>query len=194
MIFNKKIIVIIFLLSSLFFKMETSHGEDFDPTIFKNLDDSLYTAIDEVIKDGPAFVAGLKAGDVILEIDYKKIYSNKDISYEIQNSKSQTINIKVSRKNKIIDFKVTPKTNSENYKLIGIYTGNKCAAPRDLVNKSSLIYDQVYLECMHHFELEKYNYLKKLKKTSPNYEILYPYYIKYKIKAAKNMGNAYFRN
>ena len=61
-------------------------GKDFTPAM-----------INEVQKDSPAEVAGLKNNDVILEIDGNKVKSILDVSKLIMMSTSETIDFKVSR-------------------------------------------------------------------------------------------------
>ena len=113
MIFNKKIIVTIFLFFSVIFKTEISYAEDFVPDIYYGKGNFL--KIGKVTKDYPAFVAGVKVGDAVIKIDDQKVYTSQDISDFINNSKSETINLKIERKGRIIDFKLTPKISSSNY-------------------------------------------------------------------------------
>ena len=173
MILNRKIIIIIFLLSSLIFKTEISHGEDFDPDIYDGI--SKHSIIDKVTKDSPASVAGIKVGDVVVGIDDQKVYLDKDIFLALKNSKSQTIKVKVFRKNRIFDFKLTkltPKINSSNEKIIGISISGKCTISLDdQGNQISFFKDQFYRVCLYKkIYLKEYKYLQNLKKTSPYYE------------------------
>ena len=72
-------------------------GKDFTPAM-----------IDEVQKDSPAEVAGLKNNDVILEIDGNKVKSILDVSKLIMMSTSETIDFKVSRLENELILKVKP--------------------------------------------------------------------------------------
>ena len=75
-----------FLLAILIFlSIYMFVGKDFTPAM-----------IDEVQKDSPAEVAGLKNNDVILEIDGNKVKSILDVSKLIMMSTSETIDFKVS--------------------------------------------------------------------------------------------------
>ncbi len=74
-------------------------GKDFTPA-----------AINEVQKDSPAEIAGLKKNDVILEIDNTKVKSILDVSKLITVSTSEFINFKVSRYEQNLLFKVRPNT------------------------------------------------------------------------------------
>ena len=72
-------------------------GKDFTPAM-----------IDEVTKDSPAEVAGLKKNDVIIEIDGTEVKSILDVSKLITMSTSEYIDFKVSRYDQDILFKVKP--------------------------------------------------------------------------------------
>ena len=73
-------------------------GKDFTPAI-----------INEVQKDSPAQISGVKTNDVILEIDNRKVKSILDVSKLISLSTSEIINFKVERSGQEILFKVKPK-------------------------------------------------------------------------------------
>jgi len=72
-------------------------GKDFTPAV-----------IDEVQKDSPAEIAGMKKNDIILEIDSTKVQSILDVSKLIAMSTAEFINFKVSRYEKEILLKVKP--------------------------------------------------------------------------------------
>ena len=72
-------------------------GKDFTPAI-----------IDEVQKDSPAEIAGMKKNDIIVEIDNIKVESILDVSKLIAMSTSEFIDFKVSRYEKEILLKVKP--------------------------------------------------------------------------------------
>ena len=92
-------------------------GKDFTPAI-----------IDEVQKDSPAEIAGMKKNDIILEIDNIKVESILDVSKLIAMSTSEFIDFKVSRYEKEILLKVKPNLvesednlgNKINKRMIGI--------------------------------------------------------------------------
>src|SRR5210317_981421 len=76
-----------FLLAILiFFSVYTFFGKDFTPAV-----------INEVQKDSPAMVAGLKDNDIILEIDGNKVESIMDVSKYITTSTGDVIDFKVER-------------------------------------------------------------------------------------------------
>lgn len=63
----------------------------------------------EIIKDNPAYEAGLKEGDYVKEINGNKIRSSDDILIYLQvEDKTKPITFTVERNNKEYDFKVTP--------------------------------------------------------------------------------------
>ena len=92
-------------------------GKDFTPA-----------QIQEVQKDSPAYVSGVKSGDVILSINNNKVSSILEVSNYINASTSETIDVKVLRNNKEIILSVIPKItkgedsfgNKVNKKIIGI--------------------------------------------------------------------------
>ena len=92
-------------------------GKDFTPAI-----------IDEVQKDSPAEIAGMKKNDIIVEIDNIKVESILDVSKLIAMSTSEFIDFKVSRYDKDILLKVKPNLvesednlgNKINKRMIGI--------------------------------------------------------------------------
>ena len=84
--------------------------------------------IDEVQKDSPAEIAGMKKNDIIVEIDNIKVESILDVSKLIAMSTSEFIDFKVSRYEKEILLKVKPNLvesednlgNKINKRMIGI--------------------------------------------------------------------------
>ena len=83
--------IFIFLLIYMFI------GKDFTPA-----------AINEVQKDSPAEIAGIKKNDIIIEIDNVKVESILDVSKLIVMSTSEFIDFKVSRYDEEILLKVKP--------------------------------------------------------------------------------------
>ena len=81
----------------IFFFIYTFVGKDFTPAV-----------INEVQKDSPAMVGGLKEGDVILEIDNNEVQSIMDVSKYIMMSTSDSINFKIKRSYDEILFSVKP--------------------------------------------------------------------------------------
>ena len=92
-------------------------GKDFTPAI-----------IDEVQKDSPAEMAGMKKNDIILEIDNVEVESILDVSKLITMSTSEFIDFKVSRYDQEVLIKVKPNLvesednlgNKINKRMIGI--------------------------------------------------------------------------
>jgi regulator of sigma E protease len=76
-----------FLLAILiFFSVYTFAGKDFTPAV-----------INEVQKDSPAMVAGLKDNDIIVSIDGNKVKSIMEVSKFIMMSTDEFINFTVNR-------------------------------------------------------------------------------------------------
>ena len=72
-------------------------GKDFTPAV-----------IDEVQKNSPAAIAGMKKNDIIIEIDNTKVESILDVSKLITMSTSEIVDFKVSRYDQEILLKVKP--------------------------------------------------------------------------------------
>ena len=64
--------------------------------------------INEVKKESPAFVAGLKKNDIIYSIDGKKVNSILDVSKYIITSTAEYIDFTVLRFDQKINLKVRP--------------------------------------------------------------------------------------
>ena len=107
-----------FLLALLiFFSIYTFAGKDFTPAM-----------INEVQKDSPAMIGGLKQNDIILEIDGNEVKSIMDVSKFITLSTDDFINFKVRRSYDEILLKVKPNMvlsednlgNKMNKRIVGI--------------------------------------------------------------------------
>ena len=87
-----------FLLAILiFFSIYTFVGKDFTPAV-----------INEVQKDSPAMIAGLKNNDVIVSIDNNKVKSIMEVSKFIMMSTDEFINFTIIRSNQNLTYKVKP--------------------------------------------------------------------------------------
>ena len=104
----------------IFFSIYTFIGKDFTPAV-----------INEVQKDSPAMVGGLKQNDIILEIDGNKVNSIMDVSKYITTSIGVFIDFKVERLNQEYLLKIKPNNvlsvdnlgNKINKRMIGIKLG-----------------------------------------------------------------------
>ena len=84
--------------------------------------------IDEVVKDSPAFIAGMKKSDKIISIDNKKVDSILQVSTFINTSTSETIEFLILRNDQEISLLVKPNLvdgkdslgNSVKKRMIGI--------------------------------------------------------------------------
>ena len=104
----------------IFFSIYTFIGKDFTPAV-----------INEVQKDSPAMVGGLKQDDVILEIDGNKVKSIMDVSKFITMSTADIINFKIKRSYDELLLKIKPNVvlgednlgNKVNKRVVGIKLG-----------------------------------------------------------------------
>ena len=110
-----------FLLAILiFFSIYTFVGKDFTPAV-----------INEVQKDSPAMVAGLKDNDIVISIDGNEVKSIMDVSKFITMSTDEFISFTIKRFDQELIFRVKPNlVNSEdnlgnkiNKRMIGIKLG-----------------------------------------------------------------------
>jgi len=104
----------------IFFIIYTFIGKDFTPAV-----------INEVQKDSPAMVGGLKKNDIILEIDNNKVKSIMEVSKFIMMSTDDTIDFKVKRSYDELILKIKPDIvpsednlgNKINKRIVGIKLG-----------------------------------------------------------------------
>ena len=104
----------------IFFSIYTFVGKDFTPAV-----------INEVQKDSPAMVGGLKQNDIILEIDGNKVKSIMDVSKFITMSTADIIDFKVKRSYDELLLKIKPNIvpgedslgNKINKRMVGIKLG-----------------------------------------------------------------------
>ena len=104
----------------IFFSIYTFVGKDFTPAV-----------INEVQKESPAMIGGLKQNDVILEIDGNEVKSIMDVSKYITMSTDEILDFKVKRSYDEIIIKVKPNIvlgednlgNKINKRMVGIKLG-----------------------------------------------------------------------
>ena len=110
-----------FLLAILiFFSVYTFAGKDFTPAV-----------INEVQKNSPAMVAGLKDNDIIVSIDGNKVKSIMEVSKFIMMSTDEFINFTVNRYDQDLTFRVKPNIvegednlgNKISKRMVGIKLG-----------------------------------------------------------------------
>jgi regulator of sigma E protease len=104
----------------IFFSIYTFIGKDFTPAV-----------INEVQKDSPAMVGGLKQNDIILEIDGNQVKSIMDVSKFITMSTADIIDFKIKRSYDELILKIKPNIvlsednlgNKVNKRMVGIKLG-----------------------------------------------------------------------
>ena len=115
----------------IFFSIYTFVGKDFTPAV-----------INEVQKDSPAMMGGLKQNDIILEIDGNEVKSIMEVSKFIMMSTDEIIDFKVKRSYDELILKIKPDTvlgednlgNKINKRIVGI----KLGAYNDQINHVKL--------------------------------------------------------
>ena len=110
-----------FLLAILiFFSVYTFAGKDFTPAV-----------INEVQKDSPAMIAGLKDNDIVVSIDGNEVKSIMEVSKYIMMSTDEFINFTVNRYDQDLTFRVKPNIvegednlgNKISKRMVGIKLG-----------------------------------------------------------------------
>ena len=104
----------------IFFSIYTFIGKDFTPAV-----------INEVQKDSPAMIGGLKKNDIILEIDNNKVTSIMDVSKYITMSTADILDFKVKRSYEELLLRIKPDIvpsednlgNKMNKRMVGIKLG-----------------------------------------------------------------------
>ncbi len=92
-------------------KKEKSLRYDYGALIVKGEDNQ-----EAVVKDSPAYKAGLKEGDVILEIDGRKINKENNLTNLIREYKvGEIVTLKIDREGKIFEVKVKLGEREEKY-------------------------------------------------------------------------------
>ena len=109
-----------FLAILIFFSVYTFFRKDFTPAV-----------INEVQKDSPAMVAGLKDNDIVVSIDGNEVTSIMDVSKYIMMSTDEFINFTVNRFDQDLTFRVKPNIvegednlgNKISKRMVGIKLG-----------------------------------------------------------------------
>lgn len=94
----------------------------------------LKPVIGEVMENSPAYMAGLKKGDKVIEIDGQQITNWFEMAQFIQQNPNRTLNLKIDRKGEIIQFAIKPQ-EKETKNLFGekIFVGQIGIKPSDEV-------------------------------------------------------------
>lgn len=69
----------------------------------------------DTVKDSPAYVAGIRAGDTIISIDDVVIENPRNISKILSNSNGKKLSVKVKRDNKDLILSLTPERKNNTY-------------------------------------------------------------------------------
>ncbi|MBZ4662392.1 MAG: spoIVB [Caloramator sp.] len=72
-------------------------------------------------KQSPAVLSNVQIGDMIVEINGKRIKYIKDLSEEISKSNGNAVNLKIKRRDKYIDTIINPVQNKNNQYKLGMW-------------------------------------------------------------------------
>ncbi|MCX7696036.1 MAG: SpoIVB peptidase [Caloramator sp.] len=72
-------------------------------------------------KESPAILANIQIGDMITEINGKRIKYVKDLSEEIAKSNGNSLNLKIKRKDRYINTTINPVLNKNNQYKLGMW-------------------------------------------------------------------------
>lgn len=72
-------------------------------------------------KQSPAILAGVQLGDMIIEINNKKVKTIKDLADYVVNSQGNSINLKLKRKDKVFAVDIKPVINKNKQYKLGIW-------------------------------------------------------------------------
>lgn len=76
----------------------------------------------------PGLEAGLQIGDTVISIDGEKVHNAGDVQNIIEDTDRDTVNLKIGRKNELIDVKIDPvKTKDEGVYRLGLWVREKTA-------------------------------------------------------------------
>ena len=78
------------------------------------------TTIDQVVENSPAQIATLQSGDIIKEINGKKVTSWTEFTDIVTSSKGKELNIVIDRDNKTLNVNLTPKKDKDGAYKVGV--------------------------------------------------------------------------
>ncbi|MFZ5634820.1 MAG: RIP metalloprotease RseP [Bacillota bacterium] len=87
------------------------------------------TRVQDVLQGKPAALAGIRPGDVIVEIDGKRVENWDDLSKTVGASPDRRLNIVVERDKERLTFQVVPYRNEKGLGMIGIQPAPKKVGP-----------------------------------------------------------------
>lgn len=83
--------------------------------------DEINTLVDRVTVDFPAYVAGIRPGDVIYSADGKSVFMRADLVEIIGERPGEEVVIRVRRQGEFLDFPIVPRFNEEaGHAVIGV--------------------------------------------------------------------------
>jgi regulator of sigma E protease len=99
--------------------------------------------VKSVNMDSPADKAGIKGGDVLLEIDKTKLNSFFTLRDHLNGTEKSSFNIRVKRGSETLSFSLEPEVKEERgkkTKLIGVYSGGEWNPPKYVETNSKGVF------------------------------------------------------
>lgn len=116
-------------------------------------------AVAEVEKDSPADIAGLKAGDVILDIAGKPVAGIADFINEVRKHAGSTIALSVRRHDVVVNLAIAPETDSSGHGRIGAKMTAKSMLPPEIYHMGPI-------------EGFRYGFVRTWEMTAMTFEVL----------------------
>jgi regulator of sigma E protease len=106
--------------------------------------------IGEALEDHPAYMAGIRSGDVILEVDGNEVKDWEDVHNFITTGKDKLVRLKIDRGGEMLKFAVEPKLKTEENpfgekitkRLVGIVNSQE---PEDAIEKKFSIGESIVM-------------------------------------------------
>lgn len=175
------------LFSGIIISNLTYGDENFDPQIYKDIGVKGFF-ITEIFKDTPAEKSELKIGDELLFLNDYTISDDNSFNKVFERSNTDEFKFTIKRNYKTFDIFIKPEINNKGQKKFGFsYDVIPCVRDETI---SRYYKDHVFHKCLIDIDIERYDYLKKLTKSSKYYES----YVFEKIAIMKRLGNNFSRN
>ena len=182
-----RIFLFVTLFSGIIISNLTYGDENFDPQFYNNIGTKGFF-ITEILKDTPAEKSELKIGDELLFLNDYAISDNNSFDKVFESSNIDEFKFTIKRNYKTLNIFIKPEINKKGKRKFGFsYILDSCLRDETI---SRYYKDYTFHKCLHEIDIERYDYLKKLTKSSKYYES----YVFEKISIMKRIGNDFSRN